>query len=164
MKGIKTKDMFNWMITIQPTYNNRFKKIPINELLKSYKYIILDYYDKKYNRKAHLHKEEQYKQMICSHLYETNSADREYLIRNDYTDTLRELYHPHLHCLIQCPNNEIMDFFFFIKKKMRMKYPLSSCDLVKINQLEEDQIRVIQYGDKEQSIFYTKTDLINGVI
>ena len=156
--------MFNWMITIQPTYHNIFKKIPINQLLKSYKYITLDYYDRKYKRKAHLHKEEQYKQMICSHLYETNSSDREYLIKNDLKDILQELYHPHLHCLISCPNEEIMDYFFFIKKKMRMKYPLSSCDLIKINQLEEDQIRAIQYGDKEQSIFYTKTDLINGVI
>ena len=77
---------------------------------------------------------------------------------------LKESYNPHLHILIDIPATEIMDFFFHIKKKMRMKYPHSKCDFVQVKQHLQDQIKAISYADKEQTIFYTKTDLINGVI
>ncbi len=154
------------MITIDPTYHSIMNTIPINELLKTYKQTCLKYYDKKYKKKGYLHKDEQYQQMICTHLYYIKSSNElEHLLNDKYSKTyLQEKYNPHLHILIDIPSNEIMDFFFHIKKKMRMKYPYSKCDFIFVKQNQQDQIKTIQYADKEQSVFYTKTDLINGVI
>lgn len=158
---------YKYMITIDPTYHSIMNTIQINELLKAYKQTCLSYYNKKYKRKAHLHKDEQYQQGIFSHLYYIKSSNElEHLMNDKYSkEYLKEKYNPHLHILIaDIPATEIMDFFFHIKKKMRMKYPHSKCDFIQVKQTQQDQIKAIQYADKEHSIFYTKSDLINGVI
>lgn len=157
---------FRYMITIDPTYHSIMNTIQINKLLKTYKQTCLSYYNKKYKKKAHLYKDEQYQQMICSHLYYVKSSNElEYLLNDKLSkEYLKEKYNPHLHILVDTPASEIMDFFFFIKKKMRVKYPYSKCDFIPVKQNQQDQIKAISYADKEQSIFYTKSDLINGVI
>lgn len=157
---IKDKLDFKYMITIDPTYHSIIYKIPIKLLLSTYKHILIDWYDKKFHNKLHLHKDEQYIQLVCSHLYYIkNSKEREFLIKHKFFDELDDRYNPHLHILIDIPTGEVMDFFMFLKKRMRLEFNYSKCDIKKLGSSELDLIHSIKYGMKEETESYDHFDL-----
>ena len=166
MKQMNKQDMYNTVIIINPCYGSYIKSVKINELLTTYKHIVLDWYDIKYNRKPHLHKQDQYRQLIGSHLYDIHtSKELEYLKKNNYQEELLDRYDPHLHILLDIPPKEQLSYFKFVQKKMRIKYPFSSCVFKALPYNEEDQIREIDYCIKEVGcIPYSHYDLQNGVI
>lgn len=166
MRTTNREDMYNTLIIINPCYDCFIKNVRINDLLKSYKHIVLDWYDIKYHRKSHLHKQDQYKQLIGSHLYDIHtSKELAYLQNNNYKEELKEKYDPHLHIMLDIPPKEQLSFFKFIQKKMRMKYPNSSCQFKALPYSKEDQIREMDYCIKEKEcIVYNHYDLQNGVI
>ena len=153
-----TQNRFTSMITIDPTYHSIKCKIPVNVLLHKYK-VINDLYFKNDPSKI-------YPQLICSHSYYIKtSGELEYLKKNyDYTQELSKRYNPHLHILATIPPDEQMPYFFFIKKQMKMMCPYSMCDFRKIGASDEEQIRVISYGMKEDTTIFNHNDLTNGVI
>lgn len=159
MTTMNKQDKLNSMITIDPTYYSIKCKIPVNDLLRSYKFVSDDYL--KMNEGKQI-----YPQLICSHLfYIKTSNELEYMKANyDYTQELFKKYNPHLHIMATIPPDEQMDYFFFVKKKMKMIYPYSMCDFRQIGQSDDEQIKVIYYGMKENTTIYNHNDLTNGVI
>ena len=156
---MNNQDKLNCMITIDPTYHSIKCKIPVNDLLHKYKFVNDEYFKNKQDKQI-------YPQLICSHLYYIKtSKELEYLKTNyDYTQELMKKYNPHLHIIASIPPAEQMDYFFFIKKSMKMLCPYSMCDFRQIGQSDDEQIKVIYYGMKEDTTIYNHNDLTNGVI
>lgn len=159
---MKTENMYNVFLSIDPCYYKKGGWYPINYTIKLFRNALINYYKKNLNRNLKKSQQRQFDFIIFTHLYKIKNNSQFNYLKKFYPEELSKHFAPHLHIVLRIDDDKINHFCNFIKKYIKKRCNPSNCNWKLIGQTTQDQIRTFKYGFKFGTTYFTKEDIIQG--